>query len=113
MHSRATLGQTGLVRAFTDIVVITSSSVGTDETASSSTATNSRNGYSVWMLPMPWLPVASAFRILRQFQYACSQGPGWVLQETMLSGIRLYVDREVAWRKRDQFGGSATADGWD
>jgi GT2 family glycosyltransferase len=44
---------------------------------------HSRNElWSVWMrCPWPWLPVVSAFRVVRQFQHACSQGIAWVIQE--------------------------------
>jgi len=44
---------------------------------------NARNElWSVWMrCPWPWLPIVSLFRILRQFQYACSQGLEWVVKE--------------------------------
>lgn len=44
---------------------------------------NARNElWSVWIrCPWPWLPVVSIFRILRQFQFAWSQGFYWVVRE--------------------------------
>ncbi len=44
---------------------------------------NARNElWSVWMrCPWPWLPVVSAFRVWRQFRYACTEGLGWVVKE--------------------------------
>jgi GT2 family glycosyltransferase len=56
---------------------------------------HSRNElWSVWMrCPWPWIPLVSGFRILRQFQHACSMGLHWVLREPVwwyqaLRGIR-------------------------
>lgn len=31
--------------------------------------------------PWPWLPLVAAFRIFRQFTFAASKGPGWILRE--------------------------------
>jgi GT2 family glycosyltransferase len=44
---------------------------------------NARNElWSVWMrCPWPWLPIVSLFRIVRQFQYACTEGALWVVNE--------------------------------
>jgi GT2 family glycosyltransferase len=44
---------------------------------------NARNElWSVWLrCPWPWLPAVSAYRILRQFVYACSEGVGWAIRE--------------------------------
>jgi GT2 family glycosyltransferase len=44
---------------------------------------HSRNElWSVWMrCPWPWLPIVSAFRVARQFQHACTQGPAWIVRE--------------------------------
>lgn len=44
---------------------------------------HSRNElWSVWMrCPWPWLPIVSAFRIVRQLQHACSQGATWAVRE--------------------------------
>ena len=46
---------------------------------------NARNElWSVWLrCPWPWLPVVSAYRVWRQFQYACTQGIGWILREPL------------------------------
>lgn len=46
---------------------------------------NARNElWSVWMrCPFPYLIPVSLFRILRQFQYACTEGLGWVVQEPL------------------------------
>jgi GT2 family glycosyltransferase len=38
--------------------------------------------WSVWLrCPWPWLPAVSLYRLLRQFAYACSEGPGWAWRE--------------------------------
>ena len=44
---------------------------------------NARNElWSVWMrCPWPWLPVVSAFRVVRQFRFAWSQGISWAIRE--------------------------------
>jgi len=69
---------------------------------------NARNElWSVWMrCPWPWLPVVSLFRILRQFQYACSQGLEWVVKEPLwwihaLKGLPHCVQqrRPIAWNR--------------
>ena len=46
---------------------------------------NARNElWSVWMrCPWHWLPIVSLFRIVRQFQYACTQGINWVVKEPL------------------------------
>jgi GT2 family glycosyltransferase len=46
---------------------------------------NARNElWSVWMrCPWPWVPFVSAFRIFRQWQYACTEGIGWAIREPM------------------------------
>ena len=69
---------------------------------------NARNElWSVWMrCPWPWLPLVSGFRILRQFQYACSQGLTWAMREplwwlTALNGLHhcLRNRRPVPWAR--------------
>jgi GT2 family glycosyltransferase len=44
---------------------------------------NARNElWSVWIrCPFPWLILVSIFRIVRQFQYACSEGLDWAICE--------------------------------
>jgi GT2 family glycosyltransferase len=44
---------------------------------------NARNElWSVWLrCPWPWLPLVSAWRVWRQFQYACSEGFSWAINE--------------------------------
>ena len=44
---------------------------------------NARNElWSVWLrCPWPWLPLVSAYRVLPQFLYACSEGPAWAMRE--------------------------------
>ncbi len=44
---------------------------------------NARNElWSVWMrCPWPWLPLVSAFRVWRQFRFACSAGLSWAIRE--------------------------------
>jgi GT2 family glycosyltransferase len=44
---------------------------------------NARNElWSVWMrCPFPYVILVSLFRIFRQFQYACTEGLNWVIQE--------------------------------
>jgi GT2 family glycosyltransferase len=44
---------------------------------------NARNElWSVWLrCPFPWLIPVSIFRIVRQFQYACTEGFDWVIRE--------------------------------
>ncbi|HYF37470.1 MAG TPA: glycosyltransferase [Prosthecobacter sp.] len=46
---------------------------------------NARNElWSVWLrCPWPWLPVVSAFRVWRQFRYACTEGWSWVIREPL------------------------------
>lgn len=46
---------------------------------------NARNElWSVWMrCPWPWLPIVSAFRIIRQFQHAYTQGINWLIREPL------------------------------
>ena len=44
---------------------------------------NARN--ELWSVllrcPWPWLPLLAAYRVARQFIYACSQGPVWAVRE--------------------------------
>ena len=44
---------------------------------------NARNElWSVWRrCPWPWLPAVAAFRVWRQFRYACTEGLGWAVRE--------------------------------
>lgn len=46
---------------------------------------NARNElWSVWMrCPWPWVPLVSAFRIFRQWQYACREGFAWAIREPL------------------------------
>jgi len=46
---------------------------------------NARNEmWSVWMrCPGLWLPVVSAFRLWRQFRYACTKGWKWAVREPL------------------------------
>jgi GT2 family glycosyltransferase len=40
--------------------------------------------WSVWLrCPWPWLPLVSAYRVLRQFLYAWSEGVSWVVREPL------------------------------
>lgn len=53
---------------------------------------NARNElWSVWMrCPWPQLPIVSAFRVWRQFRYACTEGWRWAMREPIwwLAAIR-------------------------
>lgn len=69
---------------------------------------NARNElWSVWMrCPWPWLPVVSAFRVLRQFQYALSESASWAKAEPRwwwmaIKGIPdcLRHRRPISWRR--------------
>jgi hypothetical protein len=44
---------------------------------------NARNElWSVWLrCPWPWLPMVAAYRMARQFVYACSESASWVIRE--------------------------------
>src|SRR5262249_3208970 len=56
---------------------------GVNRAAMSRHLQNARNElWSVWLrCPWPWVPVISAYRIARQFVYACSEGARWTLTE--------------------------------
>jgi GT2 family glycosyltransferase len=62
---------------------------------------NARNElWSVWLrCPWPWLPVISAYRIARQFVYACSEGAGWALAEPCWWAAAL-TGAARCWRQR-------------
>jgi glycosyltransferase involved in cell wall biosynthesis len=49
---------------------------------------NARNElWSVWMrCPRTWIPFVSAFRLVRQLQYACKEGFVWAVQEPLWWG---------------------------
>jgi hypothetical protein len=62
---------------------------------------NARNEiWSVWLrCPWPWVPVISAYRIARQFVYACSEGARWALAEPRWWATAL---KGVAWCRRQR-----------
>lgn len=66
---------------------------------------NARNEFWSVLLrcPWPWLPFMALYRLLRQFQFACSQGVGWAVREPCwwvmtLSGLSEIFRRRQAVR---------------
>lgn len=69
---------------------------------------NARNElWSVWMrCPWPWVPLVSAFRIVRQFNHACKQGLSWAIREPLwwcsaISGVTECIKRRspIPWAR--------------
>lgn len=63
---------------------------------------NARNEFWSVLLrcPWPWLPVIALYRLARQFQFACSQGFGWVWREPCWWGMALKGWPEILRQRR-------------
>jgi len=86
---------------FEPTVVVRHRQSGVNRAAMARHQQNARNELcSVWLrCPWPWMPVISAYRIARQFVYACSQGVRWALAEPCWWAAAL---RGVTWCRRQR-----------